>query len=179
MADAIAGLEAAGWRPVVPAYRWCAAQDRGEQWVVRFPAQGPGEGVCRAETKEMAETVAGMLNEAFSLGAHDDYRAKWDELRNRVSAELDDAEMGEAEMSSECGPGNYDTLEMVLGFMDEAERRPASHPQGPVLAQLIYPAEPATHPGGPGPPRQPKGPGLRGNPPARENEPHAEIEAGS
>ncbi len=179
MADAVAGLEAAGFRPVTPAYRWAAAQRGGENWVVQFPRHGPGEGVCRIETPEMAETLAGMLNRAFGLGAGSNYHARWDELRRRVRAELD-----QAEMHSDFGPGNYgpqpsDALGRVLEVMGEIESLPAIDPRGSVLAQLLDPAEPATHPGGPGPPRQPGRPGLHGHLPAREGGLSAEFEAGS
>jgi hypothetical protein len=88
MADAVAGLQAAGFGAVTPAYRWSAAERDGEHWVVRFPRDGEGLGVCRIETRQMAETLAAMLIDAFSLGAASNYQAKWDGLRRWVSAEM-------------------------------------------------------------------------------------------
>jgi hypothetical protein len=66
MADAVAGLQAAGFGAVTPAYRWSAAERDGEHWVVRFPRDGEGLGVCRIETRQMAETLAAMLIDALA-----------------------------------------------------------------------------------------------------------------
>jgi hypothetical protein len=160
MADALADLRAAGFRPVpvTPAYHWAPAQRDGENWVVRFPRHGPGEGECRIETPEMAETLAGMLNRAFGLGVSSNYQVRWEELRRRVGAEL-----AGAQAHSDSGPGAWraaaleDGLAKVLDVMGEIENDPG-----------FGPAEPAAHPGGPGPPGRPGGHGLPGQLPARD-----------
>jgi hypothetical protein len=132
--------------------------------------------VCRIETKEMAETLAGMLNHAFSLGAANNYQAKWDQLRQQIHGDLDD-ELSADDAVPTVKAITAGTFDFVLARMDEIEGAPSA--AFAVSAALLDPAEPGIHPGGPGPPRQPGGPDPSGQLPGRDKGHSAECEAGS
>src|SRR5262249_21380434 len=101
-------------------------------WVVEYPRGRRGRGICRIETQQMAENLAGMLNHAFSLGAGTN-QARWDELRGRVMEENEGADP----ISGDLG--------WVLRAMDEIEGAPPGGPRDAMRAR--WAAENAPDPG--------------------------------